>query len=303
MGKLIDMTGQKIGYLTVLNLDEIKTKQNKQAYWICKCDCGNLKSISRKAMKSGNTSSCGCLRRKTASKNTYKDLTGQKFGRLTVLADSQKRKDNRVIWTCLCDCGNKCEIDTNRLTSGNTSSCGCKHQDFISNLTKNDLTNQRFGKLIALYPTLKRIDNKIVWHCLCDCGNECEIIGTHLTSGKTSSCGCVKSSIGEINIIKILSENNLIFQKEYTFKDLKSNKNHLLRYDFYLPNYNRLIEFDGEQHYRNTGWNDCKEIQQNDNIKNNYAISHGIDLVRIPYWERDNITLEMILGDKYLVKE
>ena len=37
-------------------------------------------------------------------------------------------------------------------------------------------------------------------------------------------------------------------------------------------------------------------------MKNEYALSHNIPLVRIPYWERDNITLEMILEDKYLIK-
>jgi len=42
-------------------------------------------------------------------------------------------------------------------------------------------------------------------------------------------------------------------------------------------------------------------IQQRDKEKNEYALSHNIPLVRIPYWERDNITLDMIMGDKYLI--
>ena len=80
-----------------------------------------------------------------------------------------------------------------------------------------------------------------------------------------------------------------------------------MRFDFYLPEHNRLIEFDGEQHYvSNGGWSDKDNlalVQKRDKIKNEYALSHNIPLVRIPYWERDKITLEMILGPTYEVRE
>jgi len=45
------------------------------------------------------------------------------------------------------------------------------------------------------------------------------------------------------------------------------------------------------------------QTKLSDKEKNEYALSNNIPLVRIPYWERDNITLEMIMGDKYLVRE
>lgn len=64
-------------------------------------------------------------------------------------------------------------------------------------------------------------------------------------------------------------------------------------------------EENGEQHYRvSGGWNNSDSLlktQKHDKEKNQYALSHNIPLVRIPYWERDNINLEMILGDKYLI--
>lgn len=73
------------------------------------------------------------------------------------------------------------------------------------------------------------------------------------------------------------------------------------RYDFVILKNNtpiRLIEFDGEQHYKNiANWDSLELQQQRDQIKNEYALSHNIPLVRIPYWERDNITLDMIMGD------
>ena len=61
MSRLIDLTGKRFGYLTVLQKDNTK---NGVAYWLCKCDCGNKKAIKGQHLKSGNTLSCGCMHRK-----------------------------------------------------------------------------------------------------------------------------------------------------------------------------------------------------------------------------------------------
>ncbi len=53
-----------------------------------------------------------------------------------------------------------------------------------------DITNQRFGKLTALYPTDKRTkEGNVVWHCICDCGNETDVGSSSLRKGNTQSCG------------------------------------------------------------------------------------------------------------------
>ena len=86
---------------------------------------------------------------------------------------------------------------------------------------------------------------------------------------------------------------------------------HPYRFDFAIFNDNNklihLVEFDGEQHYRNNGGymsaESLNKRQERDNRKNKWAIDNNIPLVRIPYWERDKITLEMIMGDKYLIVE
>ena len=72
---------------------------------------------------------------------------------------------------------------------------------------KLDLTNQRFGKLIALYSTHK--NGKTAWHCKCDCGNELDVFTFCLRNGNTSSCGCEKIK-NELIILK----NNLITKTE-----------------------------------------------------------------------------------------
>ena len=66
MGKLMNLSGQKFGRLTVLRCAE---KRNGQVYWLCMCDCGSLISARTSSLRSGTTSSCGCLRKEIAIKN------------------------------------------------------------------------------------------------------------------------------------------------------------------------------------------------------------------------------------------
>ena len=54
-----------------------------------------------------------------------------------------------------------------------------------------DLRGEKFNRLTPLYPLEKRVKRFIVWHCKCDCGNECDVIGSHIISGHTKSCGCM----------------------------------------------------------------------------------------------------------------
>ena len=131
------------------------------------------------------------------------------------------------------------------LKNGSTKSCGCYKTEDLVNRSKKDLTNKKFGKLTALYPTNKRSGNHIVWHCKCDCGNECDIDGAMLSINHVQSCGCIVS-IGEANIQKILQENSILFEKQKTFSDFITEFGGYPRYDFYLPKHNRLIEFDGQ---------------------------------------------------------
>ena len=125
MGKKIDLTGQRFGYLVVLS--EIKERKNKQIQWLCKCDCGNQLPVLGASLRSGNTKSCGCLNNEVRAKNGRNnkiDLTGKKFGYLTVIKDSGERKGSSVLWLCQCKCGNKVKIKGTSLLHG-VKSCGC----------------------------------------------------------------------------------------------------------------------------------------------------------------------------------
>lgn len=227
-----------------------------------------------------------------------KDLTGQKFNRLTVIQQSQKRNSaGQVYWICQCDCGNICEVCGVSLRNGHTKSCGCYNSEVNSAKGKNrliDRTNQRYGKLTVI----SRAENKgirSVWNCRCDCGNIIQVTGDALQSGKTRSCGCLRTSWGEQAIQNVLEENHIPFVKEKTFPDCKLPSGRAPRFDFYVNN-SYLIEFDGRQHFeQKAGWNEpLEDIQARDQYKNQWCKEHNIPLIRIPYIERDTITLNML---------
>lgn len=167
-----------------------------------------------------------------------------------------------------------------------------------------NLSGQRFGKLIAVKRTDEKNHGSFLWICQCDCGNKKLVSAENLRSGRVNSCGCI-SSKGEMRIQQILQENHIPYQKEQTFNDLRSDKDILLRYDFALLDNNnniiRLIEYDGEQHFKTDTKFSNPLVQRHDNRKNQYAKEHNIPLVRIPYTEYKNLSLEMILGEQFLI--
>lgn len=188
--KAIDLTGQKFGYLTVIEKANDRIISGKIfKYWLCKCDCGNVKEVSTQQLLTGITKSCGC--KKVQIKN---DLTGQKFGHLIVLKrDGYTKTTNgrkHVTWLCKCDCGNEIRVRGELLKNNNTTSCGC-----AKNKTKNDLKGKRFGKLVAIKQTDKRKRGSTIWLCKCDCGNYKEVSRIQLLNGSTTSCGCIRSKI------------------------------------------------------------------------------------------------------------
>lgn len=238
------------------------------------------------------------------------DLIGQRFGRLVVI-DTAPNKGRRTQWKCICDCGKEYIGLTDSLRSGKLQSCGCLRAETAreNGLTQlNDLTGQKFGKLtVVKYAGSDR--NRGVWECECSCGTPIIVNQMELQRGDTLSCGCLRSSFGEQAIETILKENKITYTKEYSFQDLVSNKNVPLRFDFAIFENNILkclIEYDGEQHYLNKTdgvWTDTLEVrQQRDKVKNNYCLNHNIPLYRIPYWEKNNISLDLIFSETNLVK-
>lgn len=190
--KIEDLTGRIFGRFTVLYIDEVKTKNKKKIHWVCKCECGNQKSVTGTDLKKGKSKSCGCLHNELLrEKNTIR-LEGEVFGRLTVEKVAYY-KNNKCYWECKCLCGGKKTVATSNLINGRTQSCGCLHYESMGN-NIIDLTQQRFGRLTAKKYRRSK-DVGVEWFCECDCGNNKWIRSNSLIHGKTTSCGCYQKDI------------------------------------------------------------------------------------------------------------
>lgn len=121
MSRLIDLSGQRFGMLTVLRRSE---KFRPFVYWVCQCDCGKLVEVAGNNLKRGHNVSCGCRR--------IKPYIGRRFGKLVVLEKTketvQHGSTKSPLWKCQCDCGNIVLVRLDSLTSGNIKSCGCQER-------------------------------------------------------------------------------------------------------------------------------------------------------------------------------
>nr|DAP96422.1 MAG TPA: Acetone carboxylase alpha subunit [Caudoviricetes sp.] len=115
------------------------------------------------------------------------DLTGQTFGRWTVLRAAEPGKTGRARWVCRCACGRERIVTADNLRRGVSTSCGC-----VGKWSRRmDLTGQRFGRLTAIeYLPSSGSRNGARWRCRCDCGREIVAASANLKSGHTTSCGC-----------------------------------------------------------------------------------------------------------------
>lgn len=118
------------------------------------------------------------------------DLTGQKFGRLTVIEFSHNDKGGRTCWLCICDCGKETVVQGGNLKSGGTKSCGCLQKE--TRKIRLDLTGQKFGRLKVIEFFHINRGGKACWLCKCNCGNEKIIQSDSLKRGNTKSCGCLQ---------------------------------------------------------------------------------------------------------------
>lgn len=188
----LDLIGQRFGRLVVM--EKMQETQERYALWRCQCDCGGEIFVNTKRLKRKTVTNCGCIPKTTAQNGPIaEDLTGRRFGELTVLHRTQNYR-GRTCWVCRCSCGNLHTSTAHELKQGKCISCGGK-QHRIGRGVAN-ISGRRFGRLTALY-TINKRDEKgsVYWHCRCICGNEVDITEDRLVHGNYKSCGCLREEI------------------------------------------------------------------------------------------------------------
>jgi len=186
--KQLPEAGAQIGRWTVLEEIDLPGKERR---WLCRCSCGTERTVLDRSLRYGGSVSCGCLRKERSEEARTPDLTGRRFGDLTVLKKTDSTRHGASRWICQCACGEECIVQGTLLITGRKTRCTGKAHE--KNYAYSDITGRRFGRLVAQFPS-KRNDRSgsVVWRCRCDCGREIDLPYNTLVYTNQKSCGCQK---------------------------------------------------------------------------------------------------------------
>ena len=130
-------------------------KSNRRT-WLCKCDCGNFREVTTHELCGGNVTSCGCGNSRSYP---YRELSGQRFGRLTVIEKTEKRSEKgSVLWRCRCECGKEKLFSEDALVHGNCISCDCYRETELPKKL-NARLHHVDGTCVEFLQQKKRVDN------------------------------------------------------------------------------------------------------------------------------------------------
>ena len=217
------------------------------------------------------------------------NLEGQIINGIKILRqyeDNEHKAGKAIRWVCECpECHEEYLVRASRLKNGETTMCK-KCSSARATPPHNPpkyYVGAKFGcwTIVAASPFCNR------WHVQCECGKQfCPNIMD--IQKAPDSCNCSIKSKGERKIYSWLNDRNILFEMQKTFPDCKP-KNRVLMFDFFLPTYNIIIEFDGKQHFEPNeyfgGEEQLQQTKQYDEYKNEWAKNHDIKMIRIAYHE------------------
>lgn len=289
------------------NIEILGTYVNSKTPIKCKC---KIDDYEWESTPNNLLNGHGCAKCAGKAKPTHEEFLNKFYEKNEHAQDIEilgtyKNNHTKILCKCKID-GHEWEVKPNNLLQGyGCPLCGgslkLTHEEFIKRL-------QYINSNIEVLGTYVNYGTKI----LCKC-KKCEHKWIATPRDLLQGCGCPKcnTSKGEKIIAQYLDNLgiNYIYNNRY-FKDLVSASGTLLRPDFIIPSLKIWIEYDGQQHFKPVDFSSkmskqqlqeqFKIVQQNDQIKNQYAKANNWILVRIPYWDYDNI--EQILA-AYLKQE
>lgn len=255
------------------------------------CECGNEFESTLASMEARNKQYCNeCSNKKmhdryAKSHQQFEKELFDKLGNEYILLSQYKNTNTKVLIKHL-KCNHYWKVRPSSILHQN-----CKCPFCCGNLKKDteqfkkevyDLTNGEFEVLSEYINAKTQIlmkHNK--------CGNKWWVEPTNFLSYH-SCVFCSPRSRGEDKISDILNKKGIAYEREKRFDGCKGKKK--LPFDFYLNDFNILIEYDGIQHFKPSfNEKEFKNIIINDEIKNKFCAENNIKLIRIPYWDFDNI--------------
>lgn len=259
--------------------------------------CGNEISMLLANFKKGNRCPI-CANRAKKTTNQYKEEINNVYaGEYTVIGEYNGA--NKSIEVKHNICGNIFTPKASALLNGRSHCAVCSNNKKMTQFKR--MTHEKFlEKISELYNNdIEILDTYNGYNKAVRCRHiSCNSIFVKTPAkliDRLQTCPNCKGSYGEKLVLTSLEKENFSnIIREYSFKTCCDTN--VLKFDFYLPNDNIIIEFDGEQHFRPIYGNTYKEKIENfkktkkhDKIKNNFCKDSKINILRIPFWEQNRI--------------
>lgn len=284
----------------VLNIYREKTNGYTRIYvdYICG-KCGYVwNKVNWDALKKKKTEYCGKCKNKSKKYTIeYIEEELNKLGFKWLNKDDYIDANSSLETQCM-KCGKVAKANvTNRIIKKRQCNKCIGHDAKVIDDFKNEVYELEKDEYTVLSNFYKETHatNILIRHNKCGC----EYLVSRNNFRKGRRCPYCNISKGELKIESYLKNNCIFFETQKTFDKLVGVGKGLLSYDFYLPDYNLLIEYQGEYHdgsVSNQTEEKFKIQQEHDKRKREYANTHKINLLEIWYWDFENI--EVILRER-----
>lgn len=267
-----------------------------------KCQCGNNFQVPWNRFLQGQQLCRKCSRRHLSLipiEKIKRDFNERGYELIT---SSPKLKKEKVEY--ICSKHKDKGIQTISLSKFYDRKHGCKYCGIEKNMEKHIISKEECMKITSSkglnYIKSYVKDGKTIIKFICNNHMDKGVQIFSITQMRKTKFGCkycnMSKYINEEKIDSLLKSWNISFERQYSFKNCR-DKN-ALPFDFYVPAYNIIIKYQGEQHYKiirrgnmseEDGINNLELIQKHDEIKRNYCIENNINYIEIPYWENNDI--------------
>lgn len=268
-----------LNYTLLSNKDQYKTVNSKLKI---KCNKGHITdTLTYENMKhKGNR--CKICANNVKYTMDYVSNYISKFG-YKMISNEYKNSKSKILLKCKNDHSWECTFDN--FISGERCPF-CQNKDPLT-----DSRIQNFVELNGYKLNNVERDRYVNINVLCQNDHSYKVRWDNFRNGQRCPICNNYSSLGETEITRILNKYNILFIKQYKIEDCKFYKP--LPFDFYLPDYNMIIEYDGIQHFEIVkhfgGYEGFIDRKIRDSIKNIYCKNNSIKLIRIPYTEYNNL--------------
>lgn len=336
---------QQFGLLTAVS----KVKISGKTYIVCRCRCGVESTYLPDPLRVGKRRRCNaCISHSVKFGKKVKDLTGQRYGKLSVIQQDLAYVGPGAAWLCRCDCGNMLSVSQQRFSAKNKTHCGCIGQDYsirkqrvsaISSETIKSIVADRNGSIISVSDRGKlslMCSKSHTWnttiqvlskgHWCAKCANTASRSKTledmkHLASSLGGQALCTEDPPSMVRqygwickkghefMMKPISVKKgrwcprCKFKRENQIRDLveeltgekfpqkgprwltNPSTGGRLKFDAYCEKLKIAVEYNGEFHYREPPFKGAslKSIKYRDSVKKRLAKANGVKLIIVPY--------------------